>query len=129
LAKVPLLPGGRRLFSQGGGQTSWVFQQDNDPAHKHASTHLKVWNSKHGASVRLLENWPPNSPDLNPIENVWGWMEAKINRLGCKSWAEFIAAVHRVRKELPQTILDNLYGSMHKRISLVLERGGGKSEY
>jgi hypothetical protein len=127
--KVTLLPGGRRLFSQGGGQASWVFQQDNDPSHKLASTHLKVWNSKHGASVRLLEHWPPNSPDLNPIENVWGWMEAKINQLGCKSWADFKAAVHRVCEEIPQTMVDNLYCSMHKRISLVLEKGGGKTGY
>jgi hypothetical protein len=101
--KVTLLPGGRRLFSQGGGQASWVFPQDNDPPHKLASTHVKVWNSKHGASVRILEQWPPNSPDLNPIENVWGWMEAKINQLGCKSWADFKAAScsHSLRGDTP----------------------------
>jgi hypothetical protein len=127
--KKTLLPGGRTLFSQGGGQASWVFQQDNDPAHKLASIYLKTWNNKHGSSVQLLQNWPPNSPDLNPIENVWGWMEAKINRLGCSNWAEFKAAVHRICKEVPQGMINNLYVSMSKRINLVLEKGGGKTGY
>jgi hypothetical protein len=67
-----LLPGGRRLFSQGGGQAMWFFQQDNDPAHRLASSHLKAWNAKHASSVQLLKNWSPNSPDFNPIENIWG---------------------------------------------------------
>jgi hypothetical protein len=124
-----LLPGGRRLFSQGGGQAVWVFQQDNDPAHRLASSHLKAWNDKHGSSVQLLQNWPPNSPDLNPIENVWGWMGAKINQLGCKSWAEFKAAVHRICKEVPQTMVDNLYRSIPQMMRLVMEKGGGKTGY
>ena len=127
--KTTLLPEGRRLFSQGGGQASWTFQQDNDPAHTLASIHLRAWNRKHGSSVQFLQNWPPNSPDLNPIENVWGWMEAKINRLGCNNWAAFKAAVHRVCKEVPQGMVSNLYGSMPKRMSLVLEKGGGKTGY
>jgi hypothetical protein len=127
--KKTLLPGGRTLFSQGGGQASWVLQQDNDPAHKLASTHLKAWNSKHGSSVSLMQNWPPNSPDLNPIENVWGWMEAKINKLGCNTWSEFRAAVHRIGREVPQSMVDNLYKSIPKRMRLVLEKGGGKIGY
>ena len=127
--KETLLPGGRRLFSQGGGQASWTFQQDNDPAHKPAIKCLKAWNNQHGASVQFLGNWPPNSPDLNPIENVWGWMEARINQLGCKSWADYKKAVHRTCKEVPQTMVGNLFASMPRRMKLVLEKGGGKTGY
>lgn len=127
--KETLLPGGRALFSQGGGHAMWVFQQDNDPAHKPASNHLKTWNNNHGSSVQILQNWPPNSPDLNPIENVWGWMEAKVNELGCKTWAEYRAAVIRIGREVPKKMINNLYRSMPQRMRLVLEKEGGKTGY
>ena len=42
-----------------------VFQQDNDP--KHTSKLTKKWFEDN--NIELL-TWPPQSPDLNPIEHV-----------------------------------------------------------
>ena len=45
-----------------------IFQQDGAPCHRAASTRLWVETQ----IVRLLEGWPTNSPDLSPIEQIWG---------------------------------------------------------
>lgn len=46
---------------------SFVIQQDNAPAHKSRST--MTYFSEHFPHAHIVD-WPPNSPDLNPIEHV-----------------------------------------------------------
>jgi len=127
--KRTLFPGGRTLFTQGKGICYWVFQQDNDPAHHEARIHLRTWNNKHKSSVKLLPNWPPNSPDLNPIENVWAWMDAKLKALGCATFSEYKEAAMKMSQKVPERMIHNLYKSMPRRLELVLANGGGKTGY
>ena len=54
---------------------SFRFMQDNDP--KHTSARVGDWLDNHRV------NWwktPPESPDLNPIENLWHEMKEYIRR-------------------------------------------------
>ncbi len=51
----------------------FIFQQDLAPAHT-AKRKPKLVND-HGVGVL---DWPANSPDLNPIENLWGIVKRKM---------------------------------------------------
>jgi hypothetical protein len=123
-----LLPEGRRLFSAQGIST-WHIQMDNDPSHSQAKKVIAEWNKKNGSSVQLLPDWPPNSPDLNIIENVWAWVQAEVNKLGCKSFDEFKEAVVSKIKSVPKEMISNLYASLKQRMELVLGNEGARTGY
>uniref|UniRef100_A0A672ZV02 Tc1-like transposase DDE domain-containing protein n=1 Tax=Sphaeramia orbicularis TaxID=375764 RepID=A0A672ZV02_9TELE len=65
-----LLPEARRLYPDG----DWTFQQDGAPAHTANVT--QTWLREEN-NITLLDH-PTCSPDLNPIENIWGWMAREV---------------------------------------------------
>lgn len=128
VVKATFMPEGRRMFSTQGLAT-WVLQQDNDPTHKAALPVVKQWNAQHASSVSVLQPWPPNSPDLNPIENFWSYLQAKLDARGCTTFEQFSAAVHIEAKAVPTDYFAKLVESMPKRLAKCIELGGGKTKY
>ncbi|WIA23252.1 hypothetical protein OEZ85_000023 [Tetradesmus obliquus] len=68
---------------------------------------------------------PETSPDLNPIENVWGIMKQQVYRQQYTKLEELKAAVLLAWAALPQSTLRNLMAGMHKRVEKVLRLRGG----
>src|SRR4029434_1826942 len=68
------IPSGSRLIGPG-----FLFQEDNDP--KHSSNYCQNYlRQKESAGTLKMMDWPPQSTDLNPIEQIWGELENKLDR-------------------------------------------------
>jgi hypothetical protein len=124
-----LLPEGDRLFGARGTTATWNFQQDNDPSHGIADSIIRFRNRQFRAHTSLLKHWPPNSPDLNIIENVWSYVSSKVKARGCHNVAEFSQAVTQEMANVPQAFIDKLFASMPNRIKEVIKGKGARTKY
>ena len=112
----------RELF----GPLPFIFQQDNAPIHN--SCVVKEW--VHAQNIELL-TWPPYSPDLNIIENVWGWLTRKVYEEGKQytSTEELKRGIKSAWNEISYDYLNSLYQSMENRIFDVISKNGGHTKY
>ncbi len=79
-----MLPSADQLFKD----ADFIFQQDLAPVHTAKST--KSWLNDHGVGVL---DWPANSPDLNPIDNLWSIVKRKMRNKIPKNADELKATV------------------------------------
>lgn len=105
---------------------TWTFQQDN--AAIHTSKKVKKWFRDH--SIPVL-SWPARSPDLNPIENLWGILARAVYRDGkqFRSVSELKKKVEEEWSQIPPEIFKNLINSMNDRIFEVISKNGGHTTY
>jgi transposase len=110
------------MFPDGDG---W-FQEDN--ASPHRSKVATAFRTKSG--LRTL-TWPAQSPDLNPIENLWAIIKNRIRNRRNKpsSLPELERLVQREWKAIPRHVIENLVDSMPRRIQAVIAAQGGPTKY
>ncbi len=89
----------------------FIFQQDLAPAHTAKST--KSWLNDHVVGVL---DWPANSPDLNPIENICGIIKRTMRNERPKNADELKATVKETWASIPPQQCHKLITSMPRRI-------------
>jgi len=107
-----------------GGQR-FVFQQDNAPAHTSKST-ARWMKQNH---VQLLD-WPPQSPDFNPIENLWAIAKGELDKLRpIRDLRGLKDAVEKTLQAIKPETFTHLIESMPRRCRAVINNHGGPIGY
>ena len=102
-----------------------IFMQDGAPCHR--SKLVKNFLKK--KKVKVLD-WPGNSPDLNPIENLWTIMEDKVAEKQPSSLPDLCWTIKEVWvKEISKEYCANLVNSMPRRLAAVIQNNGGHTKY
>ncbi len=109
-----MLPSADKLY----GDADFIFQQDLAPAHTAKGT--KSWFNDHGVTVL---DWPANSPDLNPIENLWGIVKRKMRDTRPNNADDLKAAIKATWASIPPQQCHKLITSMPRRIEAVIKVG------
>ena len=73
--------------------------------------------------------WPPKSPDLNPIENLWDAVEAKVREESATSRNELWGKILVAWNSIDNNIIKTLIYSMPRRIEAVIKAKGGHTKY
>ena len=90
--------------------------QDNAPQHK--SVLVRTWLFNNG--IQCID-FPPYSPDLNPIENLWADLARRVEEFQCDSMEELQDIVAEQWKETNTDLLRRLARSMPERCQAVID--------
>ncbi len=98
-----------------------VFQH-NHPKHTAKMTTALL------LKVRVME-WPSMSPDLNPIEHMWGILKRKVEKHHVSNIQQLRDVIMEEWKRMPATTCAALVNSMPRRIKAVLDNNGAPTKY
>lgn len=73
--------------------------------------------------------WPPQSPDLNPIEAIWDYVDVRLKKSSRTSKEHMWNNIQNVWNNIPKTVLRKYIFSMKNRCKAVILAKGGHTSY
>jgi transposase len=107
-------------------QENFIFQEDNAPIH--TARVVKNWKQENG--INSLP-WPAQSPDLNPIENLWDELERQVRAYQPlpKNRENLWQILQETWSNIEINKYQNLIDSMPRRVASVINSKGHPTRY
>lgn len=102
----------------------WVFQQDNAGAHTEKNVKKFLQNE-----VPECLAWPSRSPDINPMENIWGRVKQNVYSHNPANIEELQNYIEQEMDNIPENYCQNLISSMDNRVKMLIEKEGDVIPY
>ncbi|GFW12387.1 transposable element Tcb1 transposase [Trichonephila clavipes] len=104
--------------------SNFIFQQDNDP--KHTAFVVKEWLLYH---CRNQLNTPPQSPNLNVIENLWSHLERAVQKHQITSKEQLKSVLQEEWLNIAPDTPRHLVESIPRRLEAVISAKGYATKY
>lgn len=117
------IPSGAKLIGKG-----FTFQQDNDSKHT-AKVVKKYLKNKENEGVLENMEWPAQSPDLNPIENLWNVLNLETQERRPANENQLFDILEAAWQAIDVHKLKKLVLTMRRRCELVIENEGYPIKY
>ena len=124
---VSILKKAKSDFSKLYPDNDYVFQQDG--ATSHTAKYTVDWMKENFPKFWKPDEWPPNSPDLNPLDYyVWKALQQLVYQVEIKGLAHLKRRIRWAWKRLSQEKINHSIDEFRKRLQLVVNANGGHIE-
>jgi len=116
-------------YTPSAAMLSNLFQPDGAPAH--SSSHTVAYLRPNVPEFIEPENWPPNSPDLNPVDYaVWGGaLQQMVYRRKISDIDQLKRVLIDCWAQLSQDTLNRAIDQLSKRLMMVIKAKGAHVEF